>query len=714
MSLQRKVLLLIFSVFLALSLAGYGAQQWLILPSFQALEQAEAERHMERVIQAIERELEHLAISATDWASWDDTYRYVQDNNLDYVNSNLGLQVMENMRGNIFYIYNQQGDEVWGNSYDLQSQRYTHIPGLADELAQSPLSRISDPTGGQSGLISTEMGPMLVAAQPILTSDRQGPVQGSLIQGRFLDPLALSAQTQVKLSIQDLQRFSPDPSILTALQEPNASLVRSEDQHNLVYRLLRDLQGRPLALLQIELPRDISAQGQAAIQFALISQLTAALLIMLVLGLSLRRLVLLPLRRVTEHALAVGQSGDLSARLELQRQDELGLLAGKFDQMVERLAEARQTYMEDSERRQRQLEQARDETQAANQALLEANSELTRYRDHLEERVLARTRELAAARDAAESANRAKSQLLANMSHELRTPLNHIIGFSQLLKLRPAEPGAEDDRPERIEQAGYQLLHLINNLLDTVQLEAGQMQLHEVDFDLAELLEQLQQERGLPGEPPRLILEQDESIPLWLHADAQRLGQVLGELLDNAIKFSNAKPVQLRLRKLDSGSRVLRLRFELRDQGIGVPAELKDSLFQLFNQADPSSTRQHGGTGLGLALCQRLVRLMAGEIGFDSEPGKGSLFWVEIPMSPGQAPRPEPAASLEPAQQRQLGEELRGLLRQSLWQAQSLWHEAGPQLEFLSPEQYQALDSAIQGFDFDTAAKLLGDALDSA
>jgi signal transduction histidine kinase len=719
LSLQIKLLLLISGLFLILSLAGFTAHQLVILPSFQALEQDEARRNMEQVAQAIQRELDHLGISTTDWASWDDTYAFIQDRNPAYVESNLGPTVLENMRGNLLYLFNRQGELVWGASYDLRSKTFVDMPGLAERLARSPLARLSQPQDSASGILITSLGPMLLAARPILSSARQGPVRGSLIQGRLLDPIALAQQTQIPLSILNLDRSTPDPSIMSQLNTPNSTLVRDEGALHRSYRLLRDVQGQAALLLQVETPKNISRQGEAMIRFSFGIHLVIALLITLGLGLALRYLVIRPLHRLTEQAVSLGQSGDLQVRLQLTRRDEFGLLAREFNRMLERLAQARADYMSDSERRHQQLLLARDEAHHANRALQRANTELSQYRDHLEELVHERTRELAAARDQAEGANRTKSLLLANLSHELRTPLNHIIGYSGVLKQSP-ELAVERDTLEKIEQAGLRLLRLINNLLDTAQLEAGQLRLEERDFDLSALLDGLSAELGRsldaapPDGPERLQLELAEDLPRWLHGDDQRLRQVLRELLDNALKFSHGQPVLLRLsRGADSGP-ILRLRFELIDRGIGISEELRSSLFQLFNQGDASTTRRYGGTGLGLALCQRLVQLMTGKIGFDSRPDQGSRFWLEIPIRAGLAPTASGQQTQSAEQQRRIAEELLELLRQSLLQAQTLWQEQGQGLDFLRPAQRQALDEAITGFDFSTAAELLHQALEQA
>jgi PAS domain S-box-containing protein len=260
---------------------------------------------------------------------------------------------------------------------------------------------------------------------------------------------------------------------------------------------------------------------------------------------------------------------------------------------------------------------------------LKVDAELEQHRHHLEQMVLARTKELATARDEAQSANRAKSHFLANMSHELRTPMNVIMGMAQLALRRATDP-RQIGQLTRVGQASSQLLALINNLLDLARIEAGRLALEQSDFTLGGiepvlrgLFEQKAAEKGL-----HLGIAFDSGLAdLGLRGDATRLQQVLANLIDNAIKFSHAGQVLVRAQlEMDAPTEVL-LHCEVRDHGIGITAADQQRLFAAFEQADGSMTRTYGGSGLGLAISRRLVQLMGGEIGVDSEQGVGSRFW---------------------------------------------------------------------------------------
>ncbi len=264
--------------------------------------------------------------------------------------------------------------------------------------------------------------------------------------------------------------------------------------------------------------------------------------------------------------------------------------------------------------------------------------ELERHRHHLEELVTARTLELEEARDRAELATQAKSAFLANTSHEIRTPINAILGLCHLLR-RDGLTAVQRARLDKLDGAARHLLILLNDILDLSKIEAGKLQLMTSDFGLADLFEEVRslilamaEGRGLS-----VMLDLDDA-PRWVHGDATRLRQALLNYAGNAVKFTERGGIVLRVRLLDEDADGVRLRFEVQDSGIGIPAEVLPRLFQAFEQADVSTTRTHGGTGLGLAITQRLVHLMGGEVGVETEPGRGSTFWLQVRLARAQAP----------------------------------------------------------------------------
>ncbi|MCW1984051.1 signal transduction histidine kinase/DNA-binding response OmpR family regulator [Xanthomonas arboricola] len=241
--------------------------------------------------------------------------------------------------------------------------------------------------------------------------------------------------------------------------------------------------------------------------------------------------------------------------------------------------------------------------------------------------------ELLRAKQAAEAASLAKGEFLATMSHEIRTPLNGIIPMLELIS-RGQLSLDQRDMLQTATGSSLQLLRIVDDILDYSKLEANKLELEITTFNLRELLDGVAQlmQRTAEGKQLRLGLDIEPSVRLLVRGDPIRLRQVLGNLIGNAIKFTERGSVDIQLRRLGETRAQHLLRFQVRDTGIGIAADQQARLFRSFAQADASTTRLYGGTGLGLAICKRIIDLMGGRIGVESEPGRGATFWFEIPL----------------------------------------------------------------------------------
>ncbi len=276
-------------------------------------------------------------------------------------------------------------------------------------------------------------------------------------------------------------------------------------------------------------------------------------------------------------------------------------------------------------KRDRQMDEADQRAQRDEAELGELQRELDRH-TQLEQ-------QLRQAKMTAESAVMAKGEFLATMSHEIRTPLNGIVPMLDLLMHAQLAP----DHNEMVRTAytsSQQLLRIVDDILDYSKLEADKLVLESTGFNLRELLEGVVQlmERTAQNKGLRLNLQLDPSVRLPVRGDPVRLRQVLGNLISNAVKFTERGSITISVRRIGETTAQHQLRFEVRDTGIGIPLEAQGRLFQAFSQADTSTTRLYGGTGLGLAISKRIISLMGGRIGVESEAAHGATFWFEVPL----------------------------------------------------------------------------------
>lgn len=380
MKLRTKTLIIIGATLVSLVVILYAASRLILLGSFAKLENQHALRGVQRVLGALSSELDQLHTTAADWASWDDTYQFIEDANPEYVESNLVDSTFVELRLNLMLLVNRSGEVVFGKGLDLLSGEEAPVPrSLLDQLSTSnTLLKHADADSHVTGIVSLPEGPLLIASRPILTSEDEGPVRGTLIMGRYLDAAEIERLEETTSSSITVWRFD-DPALPEDLQLmrslPSGETpkdVRPLSEETIAgYTLLRDVYGEPALTLEVDSPREIYEQGRASVHYFIFSLVATGLVFGVVVLLLLERQVLSRLTRLSRDVAMIGASGDPSARVLTRGRDELGTLASAINGMLE--------------------------------ALARSGEALRKARDDLEARVRDRTAELARANEALEA-----------------------------------------------------------------------------------------------------------------------------------------------------------------------------------------------------------------------------------------------------------------------------------------------------------------------
>jgi signal transduction histidine kinase/CheY-like chemotaxis protein/HPt (histidine-containing phosphotransfer) domain-containing protein len=355
---------------------------------------------------------------------------------------------------------------------------------------------------------------------------------------------------------------------------------------------------------------DLQAAFWSGINSALLSAFMAAMIGLMVSS-RLQPLVTGPIAGLTAAMHEVRASHDFERVVPRRSNDEAGELVDAFNDLLAHI-------------------RRRDEL-------------LAQHRASLENEVLTRTAELAEATQAAEAANAAKSEFLAAMSHEIRTPLHGMLAMSEML-LASDLPGKQRERAQVIERSGRSLLAIVNDILDFSKIEAGRMEIESIPVSPVSIADEVVQLFAARARDAELALDVrcEEGVPAWIKGDPVRLTQILSNLVSNAIKFTRTGGVVLKLEVASNpGYAAPHLRISVIDTGIGIPTEALERIFDAFSQADQSTTRKYGGTGIGLTITRRLATAMGGRIDVKSAIGRGSTFSLDLPIELAEPPSVE-------------------------------------------------------------------------
>jgi len=611
MRIRWKVGLLITALLAVLGLSELLVADKVLMPSFTRLERDEADRAMRRVRYALDRTLDQVALSATSWGNWADTYRFAKDHNRGFLDENLTVIGLRELAVDTVLVMDANGRELASGALAVDDGK-ADPKVLRSMIDPAELTRTARLGRGKptQGILQTPRGLMLVASAPILDGYGRGPARGTIIMGRYLSKAEtdrLSAQTQVPLSI-----LPPvDPLRFKRFVE--------SDNNVSAYETLVDIHGQPALTLRVDLAREITRSGWSAVRYATNYLLVTSAIVVVLLMLILNRVVLNPLARVTRHAVTIAKDGDLTQRLNFARGDELGVLADEIDRMVARIAESR--------------------SQLVDQSFQAGFAELSKGVLHnLGNAMTPIGVRLATLEARLRSVDEQDFLLVAAEIGSAELATERRMNLAELLDLAS---GSLDDMLRHARE-DVELIIRQTSVVQSTLAEQLRSTRNEHVWEAVRLPDLLAQALEIVPDSARsrLLIQGEEQVDSVGVVNVPRtvLRLVLQNLIINAaeaIEAAGRAPGELRVgARIEVRGEDAVLILHCTDNGIGIPAE---RLERVFEKGFSTKSRETN-CGIGLHWCANVLAALGGNVWATSDgAGRGATFHVSLPLrSPAQ------------------------------------------------------------------------------
>jgi signal transduction histidine kinase len=591
MSLKIKFIILISTLFIGLLLVNLSTFTLIIFPTFEELESREAKKNLGRVLDILESDFKDMDAFAYDWASWDDTYKFIKDRNQHYIDSNMYPEYSVNQNHDLYYIWDSKGKPVINKALNEEGtafELFSEFP--AEGLPKDhPFSALNSVSSNSSGLIQTKRGPMIIAARPIIKSSLEGPIRGVLAMGRYLDKKLIESLIKRSrlnvdvLSFSEKQLLGSQGNSLRNIKPGKVKTIISEDKKNsLIYSSYPDIFGNPLILIRVSMPRDIVAQGKSTIKYGVGMALVSGLVLMVTLLIIFQRSILNPLSSLATNIVRLGRRENVSSQLPLDRSDELGVVANSI----------LSTY-EDLQKLILQKEISERKILAFSEKLQQRNQELQSF--------------------------------ASIASHDLQEPLRKIIIFGDRLATRIPETDEQgNDYLIRLQKSALRMRKLIEDLLQYTQLSSKPRPFESLNLNkvVETVLDDLETRISETQGAVNIV-----DLPV-IEGDAVQFHQLFLNLIGNALKFHrDGIPPVVNLDSVKEENGFWGISVE--DNGIGVDKEHVDKIFQPFERLHGRTTYE--GTGIGLTICNKIVSRHGGKITLKRQSTNGIIFHITLP-----------------------------------------------------------------------------------
>lgn len=713
MNIRKKTIIIVCLIVLILTSVYHVLSVYVLGNKFKQIEEKYLNEHISQALKIIQDNIINLDTINLDWSRWDDSYKFINDGNKEFIKTNLtGLETNLIKLSAISFI-NSDGQITYKYKMGIEDGQFERIlKDIREKILYKDNAKEIN-IKPCKGIISMEDGILLVSCRPIVRTDGRGPIRGIIMMGRYLSNDDIHALNGVDNYSIYMEKYYEKDSINNynafagTIEHSDFKSTILDENRIIGSTVIKDVFGDPKLELLVETGREIYLEGIKTRIIFNSTLIISGLIFGIILLLILEKIVLIPLRDLSKNFMHIEMEHDLSYRLPVKGKNEFNNLSRVANKMLKSLNEY-QKEIEKNEHKYRHLFESliyafaylkienKEKDKEKNFVFLKVNEAYEKLTGLIDKEIAGKRvseiycnnkeeifnwvneisvdskvgekkqiqkytnlkdkwlllsayspendyiivvyqditelknteYKLLEEKNAADDSNKAKSEILERMSREIVTPINAIIGTNEILKQTDLKQN-QKYLVESIESAGNMLLNIINCLLDFSKIESGKLKLKNNKFNIHSLIKNLVNIMSVKADEKGIYLSYaiSEDTPEIIYGDEERLNQVVMHMISNALKFTFGGEMSLKVLVETKKEAKVLIRFEVYDTGIGIDNITKEKLFESYIQEDTSVITKYGGTGLELPICNKLVKLMGGEMGSKSNLYSGSIFW---------------------------------------------------------------------------------------